>query len=304
MLLGAKDCHVITASHSSLTILVPEDAEPGSAALRVDELPGETIYLEVARQYATGIHQVDNPAFGADGLLYCTMSGSRGSQSAVPMYRIGHDGARQPITVPIGNPTSLALGPDGLMYVSSRFEGHVYRLQPDDTAEIFATDLGVATGLAFGRQGELYVGDRSGTILRVMPDRTVEPFATLPASVAAFHLAFGPDDCLYVAAPTLSTRDAIYRITADRLVDEVYRGFGRPQGLAFDSAGALYVVEALAGHSGLYRLDVSRARSDRALVLAAPSLVGVAFAPGGGLIAAAAETVWWLDCGVRGQTGV
>ena len=66
-----------------------------------------------------------------------------------------------------------------------------------------------------------------------LPDRRVETFATLPASVAAFHLAFGPDGCLDVAAPTLATHDPIYRITPDRLVDSVYEGFGRPQGLAF-----------------------------------------------------------------------
>jgi hypothetical protein len=109
--------------------------------------------------------------------------------------------------------------------------------------------------------------------------------------VAAFHLAFGPDGCLYVAAPTLSTHDPIYRITPDRLIDELHAGFGRPQGLAFDSTGALYVVEALAGQGGLYRLDVSQAKQQPELVLAAPSLVGVAFAPDGGLVVCSNDTV-------------
>ena len=31
-------------------------------------------------------------------------------------------------------------------------------------------------------------------------------------------------------------------------------GAGRPQGIGFDSAGSLYVVDALAGLSGMYRL--------------------------------------------------
>ena len=73
-------------------------------------------------------------------------------------------------------------------------------------------------------------------------------------------------------------------------------GFGRPQGLAFDSTGALYVVEALAGHVGLYRLDVTQSRPQPELVLAAPSLVGVAFAPDGGLVVCSNDTVWRLDC--------
>src|SRR4029079_3457549 len=115
-----------------------------------------------------------------------------------------------------------------------------YRLTHDDHAEIFATELGEATGLAFGPDGLLYVGDRSGSIFRVMKDRHVETFATLPSSVAAYHLAFGPDGVLYVTVPTLASHDALYRITPERLVDVVWDGFGRPQGLAFDARGRLH----------------------------------------------------------------
>ena len=66
---------------------------------------------------------------------------------------------REPVAVDLANPTSLVLGPDGAMYVSSRFEGHVYRLMADDRVELFASELGVATGLAFDRHGE-----REGTL--------------------------------------------------------------------------------------------------------------------------------------------
>jgi sugar lactone lactonase YvrE len=299
VLVGAADAHVMAASHRALRIVVPPDAEGGTVAVRIDELPGETIYLQVAQVFVTGVHQVDSPAFGADGRLYCTMSGSRDTKAAVPLYRVNRDGGREPIAVDIANPTSLALGPDGHLYVSSRFDGSVYRLLADDRAELYATGLGTPTGLAFGSDGSLFVGDRSGSILRVSPDRQMETFATIPSSVAAFHLAMGPDDSLYVTAPTLATHDAIYRITRDRLVDVVYDGLGRPQGLAFDSTGALYVVDALAGAVGLYRLDVSRANPDADLVLTAPSLVGVAFDPGGGLLLASNDTVWRLDCPLK-----
>jgi sugar lactone lactonase YvrE len=296
VLVGAADAHVLSASHRALRILVPAEADGGTAAVRIDELPGETMYLQVARVLASGVHQVDSPAFGADGRLYCTVSGSRDTKAPVPLYRVGPEGGREPIPVEIANPTSLALGPDGLLYVSSRFDGQVHRLLADDRAEVFATGLGTATGLAFGPDGTLFVGDRTGSILRVGRDRDVETFAAIPASVAAFHLAMGPDGCLYVTAPTLATHDAIYRITPDRLVDVVNDRLGRPQGLAFDSTGALYVVDALAGASALYRVDVSAANAEPDLVLTAPSLVGVAFDPRGGLVLASADTVWGLDC--------
>ena len=143
--------------------------------------------------------------------------------------------------------------------MSSRFEGSVYRVKPDGTYETFAENLGIACGLAFGRDGTLYVGDRSGTLFGVAPDGTASTIATLPASVAAFHLAVGPDDHLYVTGPTLGPYDHVYKINPrTQEVDRLYGGFGRPQGLAFDSQGALYVVEALAGWSGLYRLLTGR----------------------------------------------
>jgi len=295
VLVGTHDAHVVAASPSSVRIIVPEEAR-GSSAIRIDELPGETVYLEVAAPLVTGVHQVDSPAFDSQGRLYCTMSGSRGTRAPVPLYRVTRDGVREPIAVEIANPTALAWGPDDCLYVSSRFDGQVYRLGPDDHAELYAAELGVATGLAFSRDGNLFVGDRSGTILKVSPDRQVETFATIPSSVAAFHLAFGPDGCLYVAAPTLSTHDPIYRITPGRLIDELHAGFGRPQGLAFDSTGALYVVEALASQCGLYRLDVTQSKPQPELVLAAPSLVGVALAPDGGLVVCSNDTVWRLEC--------
>jgi sugar lactone lactonase YvrE len=232
--------------------------------------------------------------------LYVTQSGSRDTRVPVPLYRIGIDGVREPLAVEIPNPTSFARSPDGSLLVSSRFDGQVFKLTGDDRAEVYASELGVATGLACAPDGTLFVGDRSGSILRVSPDRQVDTFASLPASVAAFHLAFGPDGCLYVTAPTLGTRDTVYRITPDRLVDVAYTGFGRPQGLAFDSTGMLYVVEALAGAAGLYRLDPRATSPTPELIVSAPSLVGVAFSPLGGMALASNDTIWMLDVDLRG----
>jgi len=299
VLVGQLDARVALASQHQITLVVPPLTPGGTTPVRITSLPGETVYLEVAREVTTGVHQVDSPAFDRLGRLYVTQSGGRGTTVPVPIFRIGRDGIREPLAVEIANPTSLALGPDGLMYVSNRFEGHVQRLTADDRVELYASELGVPTGLAFARDGSLYVGDRSGSILRVSPDRHVDTFATLPLSVAAFHLAFGPDDCLYVSSQSLATHDPIYRITPDRLVDVWYEGFGRPQGLAFDASGTLFVVEALAGAAGLYRLDASGGTPVPELMMSAPSLVGVVFDPEGGVVVASSDTVWRLDVPLR-----
>jgi sugar lactone lactonase YvrE len=155
--------------------------------------------------------------------------------------------------------------------------------------ETFASDLGVACGLAFAPDGTLFVGDRSGTVFRVDRHGKATVFASIPPSVAAFHLAMAPDGAVYVTAPTLSAYDAVYRIDADGTVTTVETGFGRPQGIAFDSAGDALVVEALAGASGLYRLRPSQPPE---MMLAGPGLIGVAVDPFGGMVVCSNETVY------------
>lgn len=299
---GGTEARVVSSGPGHLRFRVPTGAPSGTVPIRIEPGSIESGSLVVAGPIATGLHQVDSPAYDTRGRLYATHSGSRGVKVPVPLYRIMADGTRDELSLDLPNPTSIALGPDGTMFVSSRFEGQVYKLVSDSRAEIFAADLGVPTGLAFSRDGSLFVGDRSGTVFRVSPNRQVEPFATLPASVAAFHLAFGPDDNLYVSAPTLSTHDAVYRISPDRLVDTLCDGFGRPQGLAFDDGGMLYVADALAGASGLYRIDVNVADPVPELVAATPVVVGLAFDPSGGLNVASADTIWRFDVPLAAAT--
>jgi sugar lactone lactonase YvrE len=297
--IGALAARLAQASSTALTLLIPSGLDGGSTAIRLDELPGETAYVDIGVPFVTGVHQVDSPAFDRLGNLYVTFSGSRGQQVPVSIFIVRPDGTREPFVTGVPNPTSLAFDADGRLYVSSRFDGSVYRVEPDGEATLFASDLGVACGLAFASDGTLFVGDRSGTILRIERDGRGRAFATLPPSVAAFHLAYGPDECLYVAAPTLATHDFIYRIDPHGRVSICCGGFGRPQGLAFDAAGHLYVVDALAGASGLYRVRLD-APQEPELVLAGGELIGVAFDPHGGLAVASAETVYRLSVNLRG----
>jgi sugar lactone lactonase YvrE len=295
--IGGLAARVVAASSRAVTVLVP-DVAGGPQPVRVVELPGESLVLDVATRVTTGVHQVDSPVCDAAGSVYATHSGGRDAKAPVPLFRIRADGTRDAINVEIGNPTSMALGPDGSVFISNRFEGQVYRLTPDDRAELFATDLGVATGLACAPDGTLYVGDRTGTIFRVSAGqsgesaRHVENYATIPASVAAFHLALAPDGSLYVTGPTLASQDVVYRVTPSREVEVVCGGFGRPQGLAIDGTGVLFVTDALAGGAGLYRVDVRESSPAPELVIAAPHLVGVAFDPRGGMVLASHDTIW------------
>ncbi len=293
--IGDAPARAVYASSTTISVLVPSGLDGGRMPVRIEGVRGETGLVDIGSILATGLHQVDNPVFDRDGNLYVTYSGTRGQEVPVSIFRVSPNGRRESFVSGIVNPTSMTFDAYGNLYVSSRFEGSVYRVRADGTHEVFATDLGMTCGLAFGRDDTLYVGDRSGTVFRVQPGGKTEAIATLPSSVAAFHLAIGPDEAVYVTGPTLGPYDHVYRIDpSTRAVEKIYSGFGRPQGLAFDSQGALYVIEALAGSSGLYRLHTD---GQPELVVAGPSLVGVAFNPRGGLVVSSNETAYDLQVG-------
>jgi sugar lactone lactonase YvrE len=287
--IGGVSARMSFAAPDRMAVVVPAGLDGGETPVKVAWLPGATLYARVGSMIATGVHQVDNPVFGADGNLYVTYSGTRGQEATVSIFRITRNGAREPFVHGLVNPTSMAVGPDGLLYVSSRFEGRVYRVFDDGRYEVIASDLGVACGLAFGSDGSLFVGDRAGSIFRIDRNGRTETFATIPSSIAAFHLAMSPDGVLYVSAPTLASYDSVRRIYPDGRVEGLNIPFGRPQGLAFDPSGVLHIVEALAGSSGVYAI-----RSDREpeLVVAGAGLVGVAFARNGEMVVASNDSVY------------
>jgi sugar lactone lactonase YvrE len=287
---GPEHARIVAASNTRVSFRVPEGAEGGHIPVRMSTVAGDEVRLHVARSLATGIHQVDGPVFDNRGRLYVTVSGARGQQAPVSIFRVDASGAREPFASGIVNATSMAMGPDGLLYVTSRFEGIVYKVSERGEATPFVTEVGVACGLAFGRDGTLFVGDRSGTLFRVGAGGQATVLATLPPSVAAYHLAVGPDGSIHVSVPTLASCDRVYRVTTEGDVRVLYAGFGRPQGLAFDAAGSLHVVEALAGASGIYRLeDPGR---PPVLVASGEGLVGITFDPSGALVVASNDTVY------------
>jgi sugar lactone lactonase YvrE len=288
---GGVRARVAFASPSRLGVLVPAGLPPGRALVEVIGAHGGPVFVTIAGMVASGIHQVDNPAFDRDGNLYAANSGPRGDSVPVSIFRVRRGGEPEAFVTGIVNATSMAFGADGQLYVTSRFEGTVYRVSPDGHAGVFATDLGIACGLAFGPDGSLFVGDRGGTVFRLFPGAKAAVFASLPPSVAAYHLAMGPDACLYVTAPTMAPCDSVYRIDPGGQVGVLCSGFGRPQGLAFDGAGVLHVVEALAGASGVYRIGPDGGAEQ---VLAAPGLVGLAIDPIHGIALSSNDALYRL----------
>jgi sugar lactone lactonase YvrE len=296
--------HVSAATHKRALVLVPKLDGGGDVevSLSLGEEPkprGQPASFSAGKKLAGGIHPVTNPAFDpSDGALFVTRSGSRGEHVPVSLLSISPDGELNEFSGDIANPTSIAFDKSGRMFVTSRLEGTVSRVTPLKEVVEFASDLGIATGLAFNRDGEMFVGDRSGTIYRVNEIGAARAWATLEPSVSAYHVAFGPDGFLYVTGPTVCSFDEIIRFNEDGEPSVFFRGLGRPQGLAFDRDGNLYVAASLRGRRGIVR--ISRDGGKAEVVVAGMNLVGLAFGANGEMVVATNDSVYSLPLGIHG----
>lgn len=252
----------------------------------------------VGHRLAENLHPVSNPAYDRDnGAIYTTLSGTRGQKVPVSVYKITPDGESEPFLTDIVNPTGLAFSPDGEMFITSRYDGSVYRVTPFKEAEVFASNMGIATGIAFDANGRMFIGDRTGTIYIVNDIGEGTTFATLEPSMAAYHMAFGPDGYLYVTGPTLSSFDAVMRISPEGEVSRFFSGLGRPQGLALDLRGNVYVAGSRRGHRGIVRVTPD---AEAEMVVAGIGIVGLCFDDQGNMIVASNRELFRVPLGVEG----
>ena len=297
VLIDGQPAHILMSRPTRIAARVPEGATSGLLEVRQPWGYSNPAALRVARQLSEGLHPVTSPAVSRSGMIYATISGPRGKQTPVSVVRVSPDGRGTPFVTGILNATGLAFNPDGDLFVTSRAEGNVYRIDASGESTVYAEGMGVATGAAFDAEGNLFVGDRSGTIFKINAQRQIFVHATLEASVSAYHLAIGRGGTLFVTGPTLSSNDAIWAIEPNGDTRAWYRGLGRPQGLALDKEGNIYLAACLHGLRGLVRVTPD---GEASLVVAGSNLVGVAFSPLGTVILATGEAVYDVDLGVEG----
>ncbi len=295
---GDRIASLLVTSPTRLVVRVPEGASSGDLTVEAAGAISPPASVAVGMVIAENLHPVANPAVDAAGNVYSTFSGSRGQKVPVSIFKTDSKHVTRPFLKDLMNATGLAVDGDGILYVSSRMEGTVYQVTPDGERSTYAEGMGIATGIAFDKDENLYVGDRSGTIFKIGKDRQIFVFATLEPSVAAYHLAFGPDEALYVTGPTTSSFDHVYRISPAGEVSSFFRGLGRPQGLAFDTQGNLYVAASLAGQRGVVRLG----RDARAeLAISGSGIVGLAFTRHRSVILATSNSLLELFLDIEGR---
>jgi hypothetical protein len=294
---GEVEASVVISADDFVVARVPTGASSGPVVVSTNGHSSNPHQVKVAVPIAENLHLVTNPSLDAEGNIYATFSGSRGQKVPVAIYKIDTNYHVKPFLAELMNPTSIAFDRQGEMYVSSRFDGTVYKVAPNGTMTSYAEGMGVATGIAFDREENLYVGDRSGTIFKLARDRQIFVFATLEPSVSAYHLAFGPHGDLFVTGPTTSSFDCVYKIDPHGSVSTFYRGLGRPQGIAIDAEGNLYVAASLSGKRGIVKINPNAVAS---LEVAGSGLVGLAFAPGRSAVLATNNAVYHLAWNIQG----
>ena len=89
----------------------------------------------------------------------------------------------------------------------------------------------------------------------------------------------------------------MYRISPAGEVSVFFRGLGRPQGLAFDRQGNLYVAASLGGKRGIVRLTP---QAEAEVVLGGSNIVGLRFSQRTAPVVATNSALFTVDWDVEG----
>ena len=297
-LLDGKLAPLSLSRPSRLRVRIPEAAGEGMLEVRRNGSTSNSVQIKVGRLLADNVHPRRQPRHRHTRQYLrhrIRPAGPAGARLRFPYLARRSD--VDSFMTGLVNATGLAIDADGVLYVSSRHEGTIHRVTPQGAASIYTEGMGVATGLAFDAEGNLYCGDRSGTIFKIAKDRQIFVYATLEPSVAAYHLAFGLDGTLFVTGPTTSSYDVVHAIDTKGTIETYYRGLGRPQGLALDIAGNLYVAASFRGLRGIVRITPDK-QAD--LVLSGSGIVGLAFIPNGNVAIATQGAIYDVALGVEG----
>jgi hypothetical protein len=297
VMFGDTEASLLIAAESYLVARVPEGLSGGSVRVATSHGTSPPVEMQIGVQIAENLHPVANPAADGEGNIYVTYSGQRGQKVPVSLYKITANYQVKPFATELVNPTGLALDDTGTLYVSCRNDGTIHKVTPDGRSQLWVEGMGIATGIAFDAEKNLFVGDRSGTIFKISPDRQIFVFATLEPSISAYHLAFNQAGDLFVAGPTTSSYDRIVRINRQGEVSLFYRGLGRPQGLAFDRDGNLYIAASLNGRRGIARINPD---GEASLVLSGMGLVGLALLPTRRAVLATNSALFSVDWNIEG----
>ena len=185
-----------------------------------------------------------------------------------------------------------------MLYISSRYDGVVYQVTPNGNMSVYVEGMGVATGHRVRRRATISTSATAAApFSRSAPNRQIFVFATLEPSIAAYHLAFGPDSYLYVTGPTTSSFDSVYRISHDGRGGGLLSRPGPSAGHGVRRGGQA-VRRRFARRA--QRRGAHRSGPQAELFLSGPGIVGLAFTPSRALAVATTNALYRVDVGHQG----
>ena len=276
------------ASPRALTALVPPGLDGGRTPVRIDERRRRDRVRRDRRAAR------DRPAPGRQPGVRSRRQPLRDLQRLARAGGAGLDLRRPAATARasrsssgIANPTSLAFDRDGRLYVSSRFDGSVYRVDADGSRRRRSRPTSASRAASRSTPDGDAVRRRS---IRNDPARR----ATGTRRVFASHARRASPRSTWRSAPTagctsprptLGAHDCVYRISPDGAVEIVLRRLRPAAGAGLRSRRAICTSSmrwpARAASIGC---DSDRP-AEPELVVAGGSLIGLAFDPRGGLVA-------------------
>src|SRR5580698_8722511 len=128
---GDFEAPIVVSSDGFLVTRVPEGATSGPVVVATDGHLSNPHTVKVAVAIAENLHPVTNSAVDTEGNIYVTFSGSRGQKVPTAIFKIDTNYGVKPFVQEMMNATAIAFDPQGQMYVSSRYDGAVYKVAPN-----------------------------------------------------------------------------------------------------------------------------------------------------------------------------
>ncbi len=212
-------------------------ADLGNRRIRLVTVDG------AARTFASGeLQQPRNVAVDANGVVYVSDFG------ADKVYRITPDGAMQPLAAgELKGPAGLAVDASGAVFIADSGNNRVRKVI-NGQANTVLSDFGIVTSIALDRTGRLYVagGDRIAVVSTngdISVINTPADEVGIDANGRILTVAYKQVRSYFATVTTIlaGSRSGIF--AGDGGPPSEWR-FHRPEGLARDAAGNLYIADS------------------------------------------------------------
>ncbi len=281
------------ASTNKIVAHIPEKLSNDDVYIIQDGIKSNIFKFHISPLIASILHNVDNPAITKDGKIFATFSGSKGQITPASIFAIDKSSHKVPFISGIINATSLLIGRDGFLYISSRYDGKVYKSELSGEYKLFSQGLGEAFGMAMDSSGNLFVGDRTGSIFKIDKTGRADIFASLPASNIAYHLSIDSNDELFVTVPMQIGENVIYNISPEGKISEFHSDMMEFHGVAVDANDNIFVAVTNRDKGAIHMIN--RKTKENRKIVSGEEIVGLAFDAEGNIYFSTFSRIYFLD---------